>query len=174
MKKIILTALIAAMAMTAIADVTKTAKAKPTPVPGAVKVVDKKEFVVKLMKREKICSMAYSFVGVVSYWPGGDDPQGGMDCSGFTQYIYKNAAGINIPKLTREQYSKSRRVAWNMLQKGDLVFFTTVRPGPSHVGIYAGGGKFIHSPNLGKDVEVASFSTPYWAQRFLGGGNLID
>ena len=152
------------MAVTPDADNLAPAKTKPV----VVKKIDQKARMIEVFKREKICKLAYELIGNTSYWPGGDDPQTGVDCSGFTQWVYKHGAGINIPKACREQYAKSRKILSSKIQKGDLVFFSTTGPGATHVGIYFGNGKFIHSPSLGKDVQMEAISKSYWARRFIG------
>ncbi len=78
---------------------------------------------------------------------GGDDPSG-FDCSGFVQYVYKNAAGINLPRDTYGQINVGTSVLQSNLQPGDLVF-----PHTGHVGIYVGNGQMIHSPESGDVVK---------------------
>jgi cell wall-associated NlpC family hydrolase len=94
-----------------------------------------------------------------------------FDCSGLVYYSYRKA-GIAVPRTTGAQYRRSRRVALSRLQPGDLLFFRISRKKPSHVGIYAGGGRFIHAPSGGKPVSYASLDDPYWESRVIGAGRL--
>ena len=104
------------------------------------------------------------------YRYGGAGPQG-FDCSGLVYYSYRKA-GIAVPRGTGEQYRQSRRVKLSRLQPGDLIFFRISRDRLSHVGIYAGSGRFIHAPSSGKRVAYASLDNPYWEARVIGAGRL--
>ncbi len=104
------------------------------------------------------------------YRYGGAGP-GGFDCSGLVYYSFRKA-GISAPRTTNDQYSQSKRVPLSRLQAGDLVFFRISRNKLSHVGIYAGDGRFIHAPSSGKSVGYASLRAPYWRERLVGGGRL--
>lgn len=104
------------------------------------------------------------------YRYGGADPRG-FDCSGLVYYAYRKA-GMAIPRTTTGQYRQSRRVALSRLRPGDLLFFTISRNKPSHVGIYAGNGSFIHAPSSGKSVGYASLNDDYWRKRLIGTGRL--
>jgi cell wall-associated NlpC family hydrolase len=102
------------------------------------------------------------------YRLGGETPRG-FDCSGLVHYAY-GQAGVSVPRLTREQYKGSRRVSLDQLQPGDLVFFRIRGGRLSHVGIYAGDGRFIHAPSRGKRVRYARLDNPYWRKRWVGAG----
>ncbi len=115
--------------------------------------------------RNRIISTAQSLLGT-PYRFGGSKP-GGFDCSGFVYYVY-GENDISIPRATSEQYLKGRRISKSGLRAGDLVFYQTYRMGISHVGIYAGGGRFIHAPRTGKNVEYTRMDNPYWKKRFRG------
>ena len=104
------------------------------------------------------------------YRYGGASPDG-FDCSGLVYYSYRKA-GIHAPRTTTEQYRQSRRVQVSRLQPGDLLFFTISQDKLSHVGIYAGNGRFIHAPSSGKAVSYASIQNPYWRGRLIGAGRL--
>ena len=93
------------------------------------------------MMTRTILKAAYSMLGV-PYVFGGISP-GGFDCSGFVSYVY-GKAGISLPRMADEQYYSLTHISRANLKSGDLVFFETYCPGPSHVGIYVGDGKFIH------------------------------
>lgn len=114
-------------------------------------------------------SIASDMVGS-PYRYGGADPRG-FDCSGLVYYAYRKA-GIQISRTTAEQYRQSKRVTVSQLQPGDLLFFTISRDKLSHVGIYAGKGRFIHAPSSGRLVSYASLDDPYWRRRLIGAGRL--
>ena len=112
-----------------------------------------------------ISSTALSFRGA-PYRNGGTDPTG-FDCSGFVQYVY-GQNGVKMPRDVRQQFGVGQDVDPQQLEPGDLVFFTTVAPGASHVGIAVGGDQFIHAPSSNGVVRVENLSSTYWANRFVG------
>ena len=99
-----------------------------------------------------IVNIAYKYLGVPYVW-GGTSPSG-FDCSGFVQYVYKEA-GINLSRTTYSQITEGYAVS--SLEPGDLVFFGSYS-NPYHVGIYIGNGQYVHSPRTGDVVKVASLS----------------
>lgn len=112
---------------------------------------------------------AMGFLGV-AYRRGGDSPEEGFDCSGFTRHIFERSLGLVLPRRADEQARDAAlsRIEREELQPGDLVFFNTMRRAFSHVGIYVGDGKFIHSPRTGSRVRVEDMSAAYWSRRFNG------
>ncbi|HET7628695.1 MAG TPA: peptidoglycan-binding protein [Bacillales bacterium] len=115
----------------------------------------------------KIIEDAKALVGTPYQW-GGDNPQEGFDCSGFIHYVFaKN--GISVPRTTSSLWDAGRTVAY--LHPGDLVFFETYKDGPSHVGIYLDGNRFIHCGSHG--VVIESLGINYWSSRYLGGKRLF-
>lgn len=96
-----------------------------------------------------VISYARQYLGT-PYVYGGTSPSG-FDCSGFVQYVYKNAAGISLPRTTYDQIGVGSRVSQDQLQPGDLVF-----PDTGHVGIYIGGGQMIHASKPGDVVKISS------------------
>lgn len=98
---------------------------------------------------------------------GGASPKKGFDCSGLAWWTHKRH-GIRIPRVSFSQYKNGRRVKRKNLTYGDLVFFTTYKKGPSHVGIYTGKGTFIHAPSTGKRIRSDPMSNKYWKKRYLG------
>jgi len=115
----------------------------------------------------EVVAIARSQLGT-PYDYGGDDPRG-FDCSGLVYYAY-HRAGVNVPRTTSEQRQDAIPVSLARLRPGDVVFFRVSRRKPSHVGIYAGHGRFIHSPSTGKVVSYASLDNPYWRKRIVGAG----
>jgi peptidoglycan DL-endopeptidase CwlO len=108
--------------------------------------------------------IANRLTGIPYVW-GGASPRRGFDCSGLVQYVYARL-GVSLPHYTVSQYRRGRSVARSSLRPGDLVFFS----GLNHVGIYAGGGKYIHAPRRGTTVRWASLSSSssfYGARRIL-------
>lgn len=117
--------------------------------------------------RDELVRTARRFLGVPYRW-GGEDRKNGFDCSGLTMVCYR-LNGLNLPRNSRMQYRAGRPVGRRQLRKGDLVFFATHGGRRvTHVGIYAGGGKFIHAPRTGKTVRYASLNSPYWRKTFVG------
>ena len=91
------------------------------------------------------------------YRSGGVDPNG-FDCSGFVRYVYQQH-GVAMPREVREQFRIGKTVDRGRLKPGDLVFFSTVAPGASHVGIVIGGDQFIHAPSERGVVRVENLSS---------------
>lgn len=110
----------------------------------------------------------------IQYKYGGNTPESGLDCSGFVRYVFKQASGEDLPRTSRELNKIGTKVATHDLVSGDLVFFRTVKNAVSHVGIYLGGDKFIHSPSAGGEVRVESMAGGYWKKKFAGGRRVID
>ncbi|MFF5471043.1 C40 family peptidase [Streptomyces achromogenes] len=115
-----------------------------------------------------IAQDARQYLGVQYVW-GGTTPSG-FDCSGLVQYVY-GKRGISLPRVTYNQIQVGASVSPDKLRPGDLVFFDTDRKksGPDHVGIYLGGGKFIHAPAPGQGVKISSLADSYYMDRWMGG-----
>jgi cell wall-associated NlpC family hydrolase len=96
---------------------------------------------------------------------GGTSPRKGLDCSGFTQYVYKNALGISLPRTAREQSTIGQFIPQQYILPGDLVFLDLVGD-RSHVGIYIGDGKFFHASTSRKRLMVADLYSPYFRPKF--------
>ena len=107
----------------------------------------------------------------VRYSYGGTTPRG-FDCSGFTSYTFKKK-NVKIPRTAAEQFKKGKSVSKKNLRHGDLVFFkTSSKAKVSHVGIYVGNSKFIHS--AGKGVAITSINDPYyWKSRYVGAKRVL-
>lgn len=108
----------------------------------------------------------------VRYRRGGNGKTG-IDCSGFTLAVFEAAYGITIPRVSREQYRVSNKISMTELKEGDLVFFNTVGRGVSHVGVYLGNNKFIHS-TVSKGVMVNDLYESYYVKRYIGAGRIDD
>ncbi|MDD6126900.1 MAG: NlpC/P60 family protein [Veillonellaceae bacterium] len=128
---------------------------------------------VPILPRSKVNSIiqtAKNYIGT-PYSFGGTTPKA-FDCSGYLQYVFaKN--GISIPRLADDQYKLGTRTkSTSQLEPGDLVFFTTYEPGPSHCGIYLGSGEFIHASSS-KGVRIDALSNSYWQPRYIGGKHIV-
>ena len=112
---------------------------------------------------------AMEFLGV-PYRLGGNSAEEGFDCSGFTRHVFENSIGLVLPRRADQQARQAGLLAVKReeLKPGDLVFFNTMRRAFSHVGIYVGDGKFIHSPRSGSHVRVEDMRMAYWSTRFNG------
>jgi len=110
---------------------------------------------------------AMSFLGV-PYRKGGTSANTGFDCSGFVRSMFEQTVGKVLPRRASEQAAATEKIDKQDLKPGDLVFFNTMRQTFSHVGIYVGDNKFIHSPRSGKSVRVEDMRDAYWERRFTG------
>lgn len=108
-----------------------------------------------------------SMIGKPYRW-GGADPAAGFDCSGLVHYVYRDAFGIKLPRTARQMSRTGDRIRKSGLLPGDLVFFNTAGRRFSHVGIYVGNGRFVHSPSRGKTIRLARLDNRYWSSRFNG------
>jgi cell wall-associated NlpC family hydrolase len=108
-----------------------------------------------------VVGIAMQYLGVPYVW-GGSSPRG-FDCSGLVSYVFAQI-GVSMPHSSYAQFGMGTPVSISQLQPGDLVFFT----GASHVGIYIGGGQFIHAPHTGDVVKISSLSG-YYSSNFAGG-----
>lgn len=113
----------------------------------------------------KATEYAKKFLGVPYKW--GASSGKSFDCSGFVVYIMKKF-NVNLDRTASSQFSGGTKVEKNNLQAGDLVFFTTYKKGPSHVGIYIGNNKFIHASSGASCVTVTNLDTNYYKKRYLG------
>jgi cell wall-associated NlpC family hydrolase len=102
------------------------------------------------------------------YSYGGSSPQG-FDCSGLVYYAHRRA-GISVPRTTGAQLRQAQPVALGDVRIGDVLFFELEGDKVSHVGIYAGAGRFIHAPSSGKHVAYAQWTSPFWKSHLVGAG----
>ena len=117
---------------------------------------------------EDIPMYAVSLVGS-PYRLGGTSPETGLDCSGFVGHVFKQAAGILLPRDARAISESARPLTPQELQPGDLVFFNTLNRAFSHVGIYLGDDRFVHATSSRSGaVMVSNLNDRYWRQRFDG------
>jgi cell wall-associated NlpC family hydrolase len=135
------------------------------------KVADKAHTVAD--KASNLVFNAMGFLGV-PYRRGGNSAETGFDCSGFVKAMYEQTIGLVLPRRANEQAAATQAIDKKDLQPGDLVFFNTMKRAFSHVGIYVGEGKFIHSPKPGAQVRVEDMGGSYWQQRFNGARRVIS
>ena len=108
------------------------------------------------------------------YQFGGTSPKTGFDCSGFVGWVYQQVTVAPLPRTAAAIFSLSApKVAQNALSKGDLLFYRIRGNRVSHVGMYIGGGKFIHATRSGQPLRVESTELPYWKKRFAGAKRLL-
>jgi peptidoglycan endopeptidase LytF len=117
------------------------------------------------MASSDVVRTALAYRGVPYEWGG--TSRRGFDCSGFTRFVYRKK-GVALPHNAAEQFTEGKRVRGGHLKPGDLVFFHTTRSGISHVGIYAGKGKFVHASSGGGSVRVDSLRSGYYKERLVG------
>ena len=118
---------------------------------------------------------AMNFLGV-PYRRGGESAEEGFDCSGFTRHVFEASIGLVLPRRSQEQARAPGllKIERDELKPGDLVFFNTLRTAFSHVGIYVGDGKFIHSPRTGATVRVEDMRAAYWSKRYNGARRPVE
>lgn len=110
---------------------------------------------------------ALNMIGVRYQW-GGNSPDSGLDCSGFVRYVFRDTLGMTLPRRAEEMSQMGEKVKLTDLKPGDLVFFNTMRRTFSHVGIYIGDNKFVHSPSTGSKIRVDELDDSYWEKHFTG------
>lgn len=124
---------------------------------------------------EDVLFRALGLVGTPYRW-GGNTPDSGFDCSGLIGFVYRDAAGISLPRTTRELIvMRAQDVREDALQTGDLVFFATGGGSQvSHAGIYVGEGRFVHAPQTGGTVKLDTLSKAYWQNAYLGAKRVLQ
>ncbi|MEG6586358.1 C40 family peptidase [Dendrosporobacter sp. 1207_IL3150] len=119
----------------------------------------------------QIVGFAQSMLGKPVVW-GGASANLGFDCSGLVQYVYRQA-GVNLPRTADLQFLVGVTISKTVLQPGDLVYFTTYEPGASHVGIYIGKNKFIHTSFSQGVVAISDMNEDYFAKRYYGSKRVL-
>ena len=160
-----------AIAASAIAVNARAQTNEPAPQEPAPTVLSK--FQQFTSRASELAISALGMVGI-RYKYGGTTPESGLDCSGLVRYVFKEAWGKNLPRTAQEISQVGQKIDTKDLQPGDLVFYNTLRRSFSHVGIYLGDNKFIHSPSGGGEVRVESMDVGYWKSRFNGARRIDD
>jgi cell wall-associated NlpC family hydrolase len=125
--------------------------------------------------RGSILNTAKGYLGIPYAW-GGDMPAAGFDCSGFLNYVL-NGYGITVPRVSRDMWGTGTNVRADQLQIGDLIFFENTasnQTGITHVGMYAGDGKFIHASSGAGKVTISNlWANSYYSSHFYGARRVI-
>ena len=123
-------------------------------------------------KANAVLMRALSLVGT-PYRYGGNTPDGGFDCSGLVNYVYRDMLDLRLPRTARELSGQDGpRVPLDRLAAADLVFFGD-RNAVSHVGIYVGEGRFVHAPRTGGTVRLDRLDGPYWRDHYAGATRVL-
>jgi cell wall-associated NlpC family hydrolase len=125
------------------------------------------------VKSDELINRAMEVIGVRYRWDT-QLPQSGLDGSSFVGYVFKDKLGFLLPRKSTQMSQVGKPISRDELQPGDLVFFNTMRLTFSHVGIYVGDNKFIHSPSKGTNVRVDDLNSLYWDKRFDGARRLYS
>lgn len=130
--------------------------------------------IVKPGLAEDVLIQAIGLVGTPYRW-GGNTPEGGFDCSGLIGYVYQQAAGVQLPRTTKEMIALPvPMVNSQQLRSGDVVFFATAGGQQvSHAGIYVGEGRFVHAPRTGGTVRLNYLNEAYWQRSYLGARRIL-
>ena len=111
----------------------------------------------------------------IRYRKGGNGPEsGGFDCSGLVKKVFGTSVGLSLPRTAAEMAKVGDKVNKQGLIPGDLVFFNTMNRAFSHVGIYLGESRFLHSPTTGGVVRIENMDVSYWRKRFNGGRRVVE
>jgi hypothetical protein len=116
-------------------------------------------------------------IGLVGtpYRYGGNTPEAGFDCSGLVGFVFRDAAGLALPRSTRELIDiPAPSVKRDELQPGDLVYFNPKGGKVSHIGIYVGEGRFVHAPSRGGTVRLDALGSEYWNRHFAGAKRVLQ
>ena len=149
-----------ALALTATADPTADVPAAPEAAPAPAPPAD-------ASRGAQVVAISMRYLGVPYRW-GGASPSSGFDCSGLTMYVFAQI-GVSLPHYAAAQYGLGHAVSKSELQPGDLVFFR----GLGHMGMYIGGGNFIHAPRTGDVVKISSLSDPYRVANWVGARRVL-
>ena len=122
--------------------------------------------------RQRLAKTAQSYLGA-PLKRGGASPEEGFDCTGYVFYVYREAAGITLPRKSHDQVQMGAAISPISLQPGDLVYFKVEGIRSLHVGLYLGEGRFIHAPSTNGTVEIDSLGTEHWRVRFMGARQIL-
>ena len=139
---------------------------EPEPVAGLPPVVQAVD------RASSVALQALAHLGT-PYRTSGLSPQTGFDCSGLVAYVYREGAGLALPRNTFDLSRQGAPVELAALRPGDLVFYNTQQRDYSHVGIYLGEARFIHAPSSGGEVRVENLRADYWLRRYNGARRII-
>lgn len=124
------------------------------------------------VKGNALIATAKTYLGVPYVFGASASTTAEFDCSSFTQRVMKEN-GITLPRTAAEQYEIGTPIDKANLQVGDLVFFTTYKPGASHVGFYMGNNQFIHASSGAKQVTISTLTDAYYSEHYIGARRYI-
>jgi len=140
----------------------------PAPLPGTSNTAQSTD----PARANAVLMRAISLVGT-PYRFGGSTPEGGFDCSGLVNYVYRDVLDLRLPRSARELAAyQGPRIRPEHLIGADLVFFGS-RGNVTHVGIYVGEGRFVHAPTSGGTVRLDRLDGPYWRQHYTGSKRIL-
>lgn len=116
---------------------------------------------------------AFTLVGTPYRW-GGSSPETGFDCSGLINYVFRETAGLNLPRTTAGLSELPNTTPSNALRPGDLVLFSTSGKRVNHAGIYVGDGRFLHAPSTGGRVRIDDLQASYWQRSYKSARRVLD
>jgi cell wall-associated NlpC family hydrolase len=146
------------------------------PTPNATRATEAGEPAAQRPFTERMSDLVVAAMGAIGvpYRRGGNSYDSGFDCSGFVRAVYNQTLGLLLPRQAAQQAAATQVIDREQLQPGDLVFFNTLRRDYSHVGIYVGDNKFIHSPKPGAAVRIEDMRMKYWTRRFDGARRVAE
>lgn len=166
-----------------------SARTRPEPFPGAATAARRASSSVETagpapaaQPSAPVSATASAFIAAAielvgtPYRLGGQSPAAGFDCSGLVSYAAA-LQGISLPRTAAQQYDAGTAIDRTDVAVGDLVFFSTIGPGATHVGIVVSTGpdaRFVHAPADGASVRIERFDTPYWQRRWVGARRIIS
>lgn len=145
---------------------------QPFPEPGGTPPGASARSVDAAARSHRVVAAALDLRGV-PYRNGGSDPAAGFDCSGLVAYVFRQH-GVALPRQTAAQFGAGAPVPRADVRPGDLLFFSTVAPGASHVAIAIDDDEFVHAPSSRGVVRVERLTLPYWQSRFIGARRVLD
>ena len=126
------------------------------------------------LRSNDVLMRAIGLVGT-PYRYGGNSPEGGFDCSGLVGFVFRDAAGLSLPRSTRELIDlRAPTIPRDALQPGDLVYFNPSGGRVSHIGIYVGEGRFVHAPSRGGTVRLDALGSEYWSRHYVSAKRVLQ
>ena len=116
---------------------------------------------------------AFSLIGAPYRW-GGSSPETGFDCSGLINYVYRETAGLSLPRTTAGLNALPHTTSTGDLRPGDLLLFSTKGRQVNHAGIYVGEGRFLHAPSTGGRVRIDDLQASYWQRSYKSARRVLD
>ena len=144
----------------------------PVAAPGSEALLDPRTASPLSPTNNEVIFRAFSLIGT-PYRDGGSSPDTGFDCSGLINYVYREAAGVSLPRTTAGLNALKDKAPDKALVPGDLVLFAMSGRRVDHAGIYVGEGRFLHAPSSGGKVRVDELHASYWQSTFMGARRVL-